>query len=295
MYFDGTIVISYLSISALDGISGLSEGEGLSPDFYETDLSGMPECDVRALPLWPEDSIGMTCKTEVDCVDEARCVQGVCYVPKHRYLSVVRNASQVADTARRVRLDTGEVIGWVGEPYHVAATSQHSGLWLADVVTAPHYEDQWPTIMHVTGCRIAHADLCDSSGMHCNPNSCPPGETCVHHWYELQAIRLGHDIGDEAFYSEALALHTPTTWGDTVSTCAGDECGAPNGVVGLDDVQAAIKLYQGNPVASVTWLDIDPSNGAQLPNQVVGIGDILKVIDGFQGQAYPGDGPLYCP
>ena len=30
-------------------------------------------------------------------------------------------------------------------------------------------------------------------------------------------------------------------------------------------------------MASVTWLDIDPSNGTQLPNQVVGIGDILKV------------------
>jgi hypothetical protein len=117
----------------------------------------------------------------------------------------------------------------------------------------------------------------------------------VHHWYELQAIRLGDDTGDEESYSEVLELHTPTTWGDTVSSCAGNECGAPNGVVGLDDVQAAIKVYQGVSVAPVTWLDIDPSNGDQSPNQVIGIGDILKVIDGFQGQAYPGDGPLDCP
>jgi hypothetical protein len=111
----------------------------------------------------------------------------------------------------------------------------------------------------------------------------------------VQAIRLGHDIGDEAFYSEALALHTPTTWSDTVSSCAGNECGAPNGIVNLDDVQAAIKLYQGVPVAPITWLDLDPSNGIQSPNQVLGVGDILKVIDGYQNQPYPGDGPLGCP
>ena len=31
------------------------------------------------------------------------------------------------------------------------------------------------------------------------------------------------------------------------------------------------------------------------PNLTVGIGDILSVIDGFQGKPYPGDGPLGCP
>jgi hypothetical protein len=109
------------------------------------------------------------------------------------------------------------------------------------------------------------------------------------------AIQSGQDIGDEASHSVVLDLHTPTTWDDTVSTCAGNVCKPPNGIVGLDDVQAAVKVYQGSHVAPITWLDIDPSNGDQSPNQTIGVGDILKVIDGFQGQAYPGEGALDCP
>jgi len=47
LFFDGTIAISYLSISAQDGLAGLSEGTGLDPDFYETDLSEMGACGPR--------------------------------------------------------------------------------------------------------------------------------------------------------------------------------------------------------------------------------------------------------
>ncbi len=39
MYFDGRIQLSWLAIEAEDGISGLSEGLGVPPDFQETDLS----------------------------------------------------------------------------------------------------------------------------------------------------------------------------------------------------------------------------------------------------------------
>jgi hypothetical protein len=44
MFFDGTIVLSYLGLTAQDGLTGLSEGFGLSPDFYATDLSDMGAC-----------------------------------------------------------------------------------------------------------------------------------------------------------------------------------------------------------------------------------------------------------
>ena len=39
MYFAGKIVLAYLGVTANDGIVGLSEGEGLSPDYLPTDLS----------------------------------------------------------------------------------------------------------------------------------------------------------------------------------------------------------------------------------------------------------------
>jgi hypothetical protein len=44
MFFDGTITISYLGVSASDGLAGLSEGNGVSPDYYETDLTNMGPC-----------------------------------------------------------------------------------------------------------------------------------------------------------------------------------------------------------------------------------------------------------
>jgi hypothetical protein len=44
LFFDGTIVISYLGLDATGGLAGLSEGEDTDPDFYESDLSNMFGC-----------------------------------------------------------------------------------------------------------------------------------------------------------------------------------------------------------------------------------------------------------
>jgi hypothetical protein len=47
MFFDGTLTISYLGISASDGLAGLSEGVGLDPDYFPSDLSGLGACGPR--------------------------------------------------------------------------------------------------------------------------------------------------------------------------------------------------------------------------------------------------------
>jgi hypothetical protein len=44
MYYNGVIAINFLDIAATDGLAGLSAGNGLDPDFYESDLSGMLSC-----------------------------------------------------------------------------------------------------------------------------------------------------------------------------------------------------------------------------------------------------------
>ena|GEM_PF-1055602 len=44
MFFNGDIVISYLGIDATDGLAGLSEGVGLDPDYFPSDLSAMGPC-----------------------------------------------------------------------------------------------------------------------------------------------------------------------------------------------------------------------------------------------------------
>jgi hypothetical protein len=47
MYFDGRIELNYLTISAADGLVGLSAGEGLDPDFFATDFSATGACGPR--------------------------------------------------------------------------------------------------------------------------------------------------------------------------------------------------------------------------------------------------------
>jgi len=47
MYFDGRIVVSYLGVAAADGLAGLSAGDGLDPDFLESDLTSYGDCGPR--------------------------------------------------------------------------------------------------------------------------------------------------------------------------------------------------------------------------------------------------------
>ena len=201
----------------------------------------------------------------------------------------------MADTGRRVKLDTGDLIGWVGEPEWNPPTAQHDGLWISQIVALPHYETMWPDVVHVIGCEIGHVSLSSVTGVHCYPNDPPSGETCELHSYYIQAIPVGQDVGNEENYSEALELHTPSVWGDTVSIHRDDVCTPPDGIIGLADIMSAIGLFQGDPVAHITWLDIAPSGGSDTPDQYVALADIMGAIGGFQGDPYPGDGPLNCP
>ncbi|MCK4658110.1 MAG: hypothetical protein KAV82_01185 [Phycisphaerae bacterium] len=60
MFFNGNIVMSYLSVSAQDGIVGLSDGGGLDPDYYATDLSMMGPCGPK-----PPTALGGIAETTV--------------------------------------------------------------------------------------------------------------------------------------------------------------------------------------------------------------------------------------
>ncbi|HKQ50219.1 MAG TPA: S8 family serine peptidase [Phycisphaerae bacterium] len=48
LYFDGRIQITLLNLDAFDGLVGLSAGSGLSPDYYESDLSAIIPCNEEA-------------------------------------------------------------------------------------------------------------------------------------------------------------------------------------------------------------------------------------------------------
>ena len=44
MFFNGAIAITCLDIGSADGLAGLSDGTGLNPEFYESDLSALSSC-----------------------------------------------------------------------------------------------------------------------------------------------------------------------------------------------------------------------------------------------------------
>jgi len=44
LFFDGQIALSYLEVGAPNAVSGLSAGNGVPPDFYETDLTALAAC-----------------------------------------------------------------------------------------------------------------------------------------------------------------------------------------------------------------------------------------------------------
>ncbi len=242
---------------------------GTSLDVNE---DGVPDECLPTPPL-PENSLQIACGIDSQCPFESRCVRGVCYAPKHRYISIARNPLQVPGTARRISLQGG-CAGpwWVGQPY------QDVGLDLANVVQDPVYagvapfNGEWPNVLHVTGCEIA------------------TGQT-----YTVQAIMVGSEITDEGNYSDATELHTPELWGDVVSTCMNYNCQPPQGEVNIDDILAGIAAFQSLNNNPLTWFDIAPALDYGVPNQMVDIDDILANIQGFQSKSYPGLGPLNCP
>ena len=46
LFFDGVVRVTYLETEVSDGLAGLSDGAGISEDFFESDLSGYSLCDL---------------------------------------------------------------------------------------------------------------------------------------------------------------------------------------------------------------------------------------------------------
>jgi cysteine-rich repeat protein len=225
-------------------------------------------------PESPKPEGEIPCVDDDECANAAACVQGICYVPKTRYISISPNPENAGiQTARRISLEgftfDDIVLGWMGPP-------NEDGISYLQATPEYRYWNLEGTVVHVTECQIA------------------PGQT-----YLVQAIAIGDDTGDEGNYSTALGLHTAPIWGDVVAGCPNDVCTPPQGdpltQPDIDDVLALVNAFVGVNNAPFTWLDIDPVVGDGYPEGMVTIGDVLTVVNAFSGQPYPGLGPLDCP
>ena len=77
MFFSGAIAINYLTIDVDDGLAGLSEGNGLSPDFLDTDLSVMASCGVSCFDgILNQDEVRIDCGgvcAPCECLSDGEC------------------------------------------------------------------------------------------------------------------------------------------------------------------------------------------------------------------------------
>lgn len=230
---------------------------------------------------WPEDSLGIPCTEKQDCEGASECVEGVCYVPKSRYMSIAANpANEGRSSARRVHVTLAAraiQLGWIGTP----SFDPVSGLWTALIEDWPVYsnaegddgfEGDWPDVLHVKGCKIAASQT-----------------------YLVDAITYGLSISDPDNYSDQLPLITSPVWGDVVGQCPFDVCTPPQGAPpDIDDVLALVNAFTGTDNAPVTWLDVDPVVDDGYPEGLVVIGDVLGIVNAYTGGTYPGDGPFGC-
>ncbi|MHC5111318.1 MAG: hypothetical protein ACYTHJ_15720 [Planctomycetota bacterium] len=234
----------------------------------DVDSNGVPdECEsLAAAPPLAEDS--GPCVSDADCETTATCIEGACYAPKNRYISVRANVSNDGvPTARRVSIDTSTAgtvtLGWVGEADELATSA------LAEV---PHFAD-WnldAPVVHVGDCDISPQQQ-----------------------YRVQAIAEGADILNESDYSTPRTIPTTATWGDVVGDFTEGAWLPPDDVGNFVDVLAVVSGFQGaDNRAPLPWLDVS----SQVPDRVVNFADIqLALQGGFQNQPYPFPATGNCP
>lgn len=227
---------------------------GASPDANE---NGVPdECDSPAA-LIPEP--GPSCTSDLDCVNKAQCISGMCYTPKNRYTSFSYDGLNRLVMIRVTSPDCGGFIGWVDTPNANGLARLSATPVCLDPATAPPL-----------------TNLADQELM--------PDRT-----YVLEAV----DCDDPGLISPLLALPSTHLWGDIVGPFdpETESWSPPNNTVNLEDVFAAVMAFQGVPSApSLSAADVEPS----VPNGVVNLADAFQIVLAFQGAEYPFEGFKDC-
>ena len=227
---------------------------------FDANFDDVPdECSFSVLPA-PGDG----CSTDADCQNQSQCVEGTCYVPKHRYLTLGNHPLDWGLTARRISLATGVagnvVLGWQSGPINnVSSLAQNASYrkWCNE-----------SSVTEIADCAIV------------------PG-----HKYYVQAITLGLDESEEANFSQPVEIPTTVLFGDIVGEFADGQWTPPNGTVSLLDVFAISATFQQMPGAPpLSWVDL----ANETPNRVASLGDMFIAVKAFRGEPYPYSQPGDC-
>jgi len=274
-----------------DGVCNSNDICPAGDDNVDSDMDGIPDaCDVS--PPLAEAHFSGACVDASDCEGigggpESVCVPGqdTCYVPKNRIISIEPNPENAGQmTARRISLapagggGSPEVLGWVSTSQLPVGSIPSAPPHLLS--QAPEYAD-WSDLdggsthtVHVTDCRIS------------------PGNT-----YLVQAIAMGQEISNEDAYSDPVALHTVSTWGDAAGPLFQMEpnlASGPNGITNIEDVLFAIFALEGGTAAPALWFDLEGGPDSAI-NHIVNVGDALRIINAIETGTYPFPAIGDCP
>ena len=281
LYFDGRIRLSYVAISANDGIVGLSDGGGLPVDFIQTDLSGYGGC--RAAPPLP-----------APVPHDVR---------KNRYISFTPNSGDHA-VAFRVELvesayfpSWSGVVGWVSKPDSLG-TAEISPTRVNDVWTQP--------VVHAGDCPIVPVATYVVRAIAADASESDPSA-----FSDPLSISTIDRPGTE-YWADSVGAFVQVCSGDGVTPCTsaadcppGGTCGVwpgPDGYINFDDIGGAVKTFQrvpGTVWPHLTRVDLhgddagDPA--VDPPNRVANFADIQHMVFAFQGSPYPFSAPANCP
>ncbi|MHC5110638.1 MAG: hypothetical protein ACYTHJ_12270 [Planctomycetota bacterium] len=255
--------------------------DGVSTGFPTTTSNLVPpgvavtcECDSGCPPATkpnPENKLGETCTSDGDCTNLSVCVDGDCYVPKNKYISVrPKNAGQL--TALRVTMVANDLFpNLVGSKWWVQPHVAGDPPEVFRLGCTKHYQD-WSTAPAVI--QIASRNITTNAD------------------YEIQALAFGCDQTIETNFSAPLRLPTVRLWGDCCGAAAAGQPTPPDGFASLVDVQWCILAFQSAPNApNDSWVDID----GDVPNAVINLADAFRFVQAFQAQPYPYPGPVPCP
>ncbi|MBI4717155.1 MAG: hypothetical protein HY763_05065 [Planctomycetes bacterium] len=223
--------------------------------------AGFCACGICDLAILRAQSSG-PCTSDDDCDGVATCIQGGCYDPKNRYISI-----EPPPYDRPILISVGSddcpgMSKWLAQP-NANGVARLSDLPVAvDFSTAPAL------------IQVADQDIVPASV------------------YVLWVI----DAEDPSCFAGPVRIPTtphpaPKDWGDTVGTLVGGGWTAPNGVANVSDFVAAMQRFQGLATAPpVSWVDVHP----EVPNGIVNFSDIFILVKAFQGEMFALGGVQNC-
>ncbi len=171
----------------------------------------------------------------------------------------------------------GSLLGWVAEPWDASCVDEDgtpngepcTGEYLARLDDSPTYRVWTEDTLHIGDCAVS------------------PVAT-----YHVEATM------DGILFSDPLAVGTirkpgARHFGDVVGEGTGDLLPLPGftpaqGVVNITDIQAVQLTIQGpsSPSAHFTWVDTHGLGEGSVPNLLVNVSDVQRVLFGFAGSAY---------